>query len=212
MEVLPPETNCELTVNELRSKNDDNAFEKPALPSLFSREKPKIKTFSRKKEKQVLPKPKITVSNDDMNWSEVAELSSRAANAFQQKDDFNEFCQLMKAATGENQVDLNLIQKVQKKLCITHENANNVRSQVTFHVGQNKANIDLPTQESSMAVNDSTSAVQVMLSAESDGIGNVQLFVNLILILYARWRFKVFVYKQSSLRSQFAIDFQLQFS
>ena len=35
-------------------------------------------------------------------------------------------------------------------------------------------------------------------------IGNVQLFVKLIFILYARWRFKLFVYKQNSLRSQFA--------
>ena len=35
-------------------------------------------------------------------------------------------------------------------------------------------------------------------------IGNVRLFVNLIFVLYARWRSKLFVYKQSSLRSQFA--------
>ena len=181
-EVLPSSaavaTNIIENVDEIREKIDlpsqattksifdEDAFERP---DLFSREKPKVKTFSRKKKLPPLVKivPAIN-SNDDVNWTEVAELSSRAANAFQQKDDFNEFCQLMKAATGENQVGLNFIQKVQKKLCNTH--GSGARSQVTFHVGQNKANIDLPTEESSMAVNDSSSAVQVMLSAESDGI------------------------------------------
>ena len=178
-ELLPSSplvTNTIENVDELREKIDlpspattksifdEDAFEKP---DLSLREKPNVKTFSRKK-RPLTKKAPTTNFNDDMNWTEVAELSSRAANAFQQKNDFNEFCQLMKAATGENQVGLNFIQKVQKKLCITH--GNSARSQVTFHVGQNKANIDLPTEESSMAVNDSSSAVQVMLSSESDGI------------------------------------------
>ena len=134
-----------------------------------------VKTFVRKKSKplatkSILPKPvKVAkVANDGTNWAEIAELSSQAANAFKQDDGFNEFCQLMKAATGDKQVDLNFIQKVQKQLSIS--TTSNSRSQVTFHVSQNKANIDLPTEESSMSVSDSSSAVQVMLSAESDGI------------------------------------------
>ena len=48
-------------------------------------------------------------------------------------------------------------------------------------------------------------------------IGNVQLFVNLLFILYARWRFKI-VCLQTKLASLairknlISIDFQLQFS
>ena len=44
-------------------------------------------------------------------------------------------------------------------------------------------------------------------TAEVAGIGNVQLFVNLVFILYARWRFKT---KLASLI--ISVDFQLQFS
>ena len=43
---------------------------------------------------------------------------------------------------------------------------------------------------------------------QSVAIGIVQLFVNLIFILYARWHFKLF----ALLRLQFSIDFKIQYS
>ena len=168
-DTVNPEVQNEAHESQASSSN------KPEVSStLKSTMRSGLKSFARIKSKSVASKPlapKLVVtkvSNDGTNWAEIAELSSQAANAFKQDDGFNEFCQLMKAATGDKQVDLNFIQKVQKQLSIS--TSSNSRSQVTFHVSQNKANIDLPTEESSMSVSDSSSAVQVMLSAESDGI------------------------------------------
>ena len=95
----------------------------------------------------------------------MAALNSQAANASKQND--NEVSHLMKAATGIKDIDLNFVQQIQRKLSLKNVARN---GQVTFFVGQSKTSIDLPTEETSLAVSDSDAPVKVMLSAQSDGI------------------------------------------
>ena len=99
------------------------------------------------------------------DWKQIAELSSKAAVAFNNDQEFSEVSELMKVATGaETNIDLGFIQKVQQKLSLKNV------SKVTFFVGQDKANIDLPTDDTSMVLSDPYACTEIRLDERSDGI------------------------------------------
>ena len=99
------------------------------------------------------------------DWKQIAELSSKASVAFNKDQEFSEVSQLMKVATGaETNIDLGFIQKVQQKLSLKNV------SKVTFFVGQDKANIDLPTDDTSMVLSDPYACTEIRLDERSDGI------------------------------------------
>ncbi len=107
--------------------------------------------------------------DSQMNWREVAELASKAAsevNNVSKNRDFQEVSELLKFGTSI-QDKRSFIQRIQKSLKLDNTSKN---GEVTFFVGQNKSSIDLPLEESSLAVSDENAKVKVMLSSESDGI------------------------------------------
>ena len=99
------------------------------------------------------------------DWKQIAELSSKAAVAFNKDQEFSEVSQLMKVATGaETNIDLGIYLKTQQKLGLKNV------SKVTFFVGQDKANIDLPTDDTSMVLSDPYDCTEIRLDERSDGI------------------------------------------
>ena len=156
------------------AKEDDAATKRLSTGMAITR------TFQRSKKKanmeklaKVTPnnnfrKPSIINSEPQLpdNWKEVAKLSSEAASALKINEEFSEVSQLMKAATGERDIDLGFLQKIQHKLSLKHA----AKTQVTFHVGQGKASIDLPSDDTSMSLSDPKENVQLLLTSNSDGI------------------------------------------
>ena len=138
------------------------------------------KTFQRKNrvnQKQFTPKTFNPIQKSQCqlpdNWKEIAEMSSKAAAAFKESEEFSEVSDLMKAATGVQNIDLGFVQKIQQKLSLKNTSR---KSQVTFHVGQGKTSIDLPRFDEkgqpidSMTLSDPMASIKINLSSDSDGI------------------------------------------
>lgn len=154
-----------------------------SLPTESSQLKGKItKTFSRKDKPTRVKLDSINMvpmaeqvsttlakkpTSFENNWKEVAELASKAASAFNPDDGFSELSNLMKAATGSKDIDLNFVKQVQSRLNINSLSRSGL---VTFFVNRSKTSIDLPTEDTTMSVSELGAAVQVRLSSHSDGI------------------------------------------
>ena len=168
--------------DERKSSSAENATiqEEDAATKRLSTGMAITRTFQRSKKKANMEKlAKVTPNNNFRkapiinaepqlpdNWKEVAKLSSEAASALKINEELSEVSQLMKAATGERDIDLGFLQKIQHKLSLKHT----AKTQVTFHVGQGKASIDLPSDDTSMSLSDPKENIQLMLTSNSDGI------------------------------------------